>query len=103
MAQIARWTTPSIYFKPSAVDFSTIAKIFITIKYNDREIIRKGIEEASVSSGRFMWTLTQQETSKLIDKTNVMIQIDYICHDESRYTTNPRKYTVTNSAVNEEI
>lgn len=103
MAQIARWTTPTIIYKPSAVEVSTIQEIFMVISINNREVLKKDIEAASVASGSFSWVLTQEETAKLTTGTTASIKIDYKCHNGTRYTTNPRKYTVVDSAVNEVI
>ena len=104
MAQIARWTTPVVIYKPSAVNSEVISEIFMVIMSQDgRRILTKGISDAIQENGGFTWNLSQVDTSKLIPGSVVKIKIDYKCLNGMRYTTNPRQYTVADSAVNKEI
>lgn len=104
MAQIARWTTPVVMYKPSAVDASLISEIYMVVMAPDgRKLITKDISSATLENGTFSWSLTQTETSKLITGTVVKIKIDYLCLNGMRYTTNGRNYTVADSAINKEI
>jgi len=104
MAQIARWTTPVVIYKPSAVNADVISEIYMVVMTNEgRPIISKDISDATVSDGAFTWNLSQEETSKLVLGSTVRIKIDYKCLNGMRYTTNARQYTVADSAVNKEI
>ena len=103
MNNIARWTTPAITYKPSAVDIEDIDDIFLVIKQNGQEILRKGISDATVSTTTgFLWVFTQEETSLLNSQSVSVVQIDYTS-GTARYTTVPRQYRITESAIDEVI
>lgn len=102
MAIIARWTTPSITYKPSAVEIANVDEIFLVIKQNGEEVLRKDKNDATVSTNGFTWGLEQTDTSKLAPKRISTVQIDYTS-GTARYTTIPRQYEITNSAINEVI
>ena len=104
MAQIAKWTTPVVIYKPSAVNSEVISDIFMVVSTNDgRPLIKKDISDAVQENGGFTWYLAQTDTSKLVPGSVVRIKIDYKCLNGMRYTTNARQYTVADSAVNKEI
>lgn len=100
MNEIARWTTPSITYKPEAVAMENIDDIYLVVKEKGKEILRKVKAEATVSSNGYTWTFEQTDTSKFADV--VQIQVDYKS-GVSRYTTVPRTYKITESAINEVI
>ena len=103
MNNIARWTTPAITYKPSAVEIGEIDDIFLVIKQNGQEILRKGLTDATVSTTTgFTWMFTQTDTSALSSKAVSVVQIDYTS-GAMRYTTMPRQYIITESAINEVI
>lgn len=103
MNNIARWTTPAITYKPSAVDVEDIDDIFLVVKQNGQEILRKGLTDATVTTtDGFVWTFTQQETSALNSQSISVVQVDYTS-GTMRYTTVPRQYRITESAIDEVI
>ena len=100
MAVIARWTTPSITYKPSAVDMEYVDQIYMVIKQDDVEKLRKSKDDATVSEAGFTWGLEQTDTSKLTAKAVSTVQFDYTS-GTARYTTIPKRYDITSSAINE--
>ena len=102
MNEIARWTTPSITYKPSMVEIANVDEIYLVIKQNGQELVRKDKADAIIDENGFTWFFTQEETSVLSARVNATIQIDYLC-GTARYTTVPRPYNITDSAVNEVI
>lgn len=102
MGCIARWTTPSITYKPSAVEIANVDEIYLVIKQGGVEVIRKDKDAATVSTNGFTWFLEQTDTSLLSAKRVSVVQIDYTS-GTARYTTIPRQYEITDSAINEVI
>lgn len=103
MGIIARWTTPSITYKPSAVGIADVDNIFLYLKKNDEDIIfEKSKDDAILSERGFTWFLEQTDTAKLPARRNSYIQIDYTS-GTARYTTGLIPYAVTNSGSNKEI
>lgn len=103
MAQIARLTTPAFTYKPSAVDMSDITKVFLVIKQNGQPIITKDITTASITEDGYTWTLSQAETQTLASRKSVTAQVDYLTTGGMRYTTVPKSYDITESAISEVI
>ena len=60
MNEIARWTTPSITYKPEAVEIANVDEIFLVVKQKGREVLRKGKEDAIVDENGFTWFFTQE-------------------------------------------
>lgn len=100
--ELARWTTPALSYKPASVAAADIDDIFIVIKQNGQEILRKSKAESTIDQGRFVWVLTQTETALFDSSNRVTIQIDYTS-GSLRYTTRPRVYEIRESAINEVI
>ena len=103
MGQIARFTTPAVSYKPRAVPIETIEQVYLVMKQGGRIVIEKDKDAASVIDGGFVWTMTQEDTSRLDPHRHVAIQVDYLTDNGMRYTTVPREYVVTNSGLNEVI
>lgn len=101
MAQIARFTTPAFTYKPSAVDVADIVKVFLVIKQG-ANTITKDINDATTTEDGFTWLLTQTETQTLAHGRAVA-QVDYLSNGGIRYTTVPKIYDITESAINEVI
>lgn len=99
---IARYTTPAITYKPSVVSVENIDEIFLVIKQQGHEKFRKSIDDASVSENGFTWLLSQEETSALCPNIPSSVQIDYLS-GAMRYTTIPKLYNITESAISEVI
>lgn len=99
---IARYTTPAITYKPSVVEVGNISEIFLVIKQQGFEKLRKSLEDASVSENGFTWLLSQEDTSSLCPNIPSMVQIDYLS-GAMRYTTVPKLYSITESAISEVI
>lgn len=102
MGEIARYTTPAITYKPSMVEIENIDEIFLVVKQGNIEILRKSKDDASVSQAGFTWMLSQEDTSALNSRTVSVVQIDYTS-GAMRYTTYPRAYKITESAISEVI
>lgn len=102
MNNIARWTTPAITYKPSAVEVANIDEIFLVVKQNGREILRKSKTDAAIDEVGFTWMFSQADTSSLSSKIVSVVQIDYTS-GSMRYTTMPKQYIITESAINEVI
>ncbi len=103
MNEIARFTTPAITYKPSMVEIGNVDEIFLVVKQNGQEILRKGLTDATVTTtDGFVWTFTQQETSALNSQAISVVQVDYTS-GTMRYTTVPRQYRITESAIDEVI
>lgn len=100
---LARWTTPSITFKPSQVTVDQIAEIYITLSQRGTPKLVKGLNDAELTEDGFIWRFSQEDTGILAKNVTVEIQIDYLTHTEQRYTTMPVTYQAMNSAVDEVI
>ena len=102
MNGIARYTTPSISFKPRAVDVADVDEIFLVLKQNDKEIIRKSMTDATIVEDTFVWTFSQEETAALDRSVKCTAQIDYKA-GVARYTTAPKTFAIMESAIEEVI
>lgn len=102
MSEIARYTTPSITYKPSAVDIENVDEIFLVIKQNKQEILRLGKTDAVIDTNGFTWFLEQTDTAKLDPKPVSTVQVDYTS-GSARYTTIPKRYHISESAISEVI
>ena len=101
---IARWTTPSISYKPSANAAENIAEIYLVIKQRDVILIKKDQTSATINEeGAFVWEFAQGETSVLEINTPASIKVDYKTNDGKRYTTKIFSTSVSDSAIDEEI
>lgn len=102
MNEIARFTTPAITYKPSMVQIGDVDEIFLVIKQNGCEILRKAKTDAVIDTNGFTWFFEQTDTAKLNSKVLSTVQIDYTS-GTARYTTLPRPYHITESAISEVI
>lgn len=102
MAEIARWTTPAITYKPAEVSADEILDIVMTIKQNGQTIIRRNIDDAITDAEGFTWQLSQQETARLTTRTPASVKFDFTTSTK-RFTTKARQYEVINSAIEEEL
>ena len=102
MNEIARFTTPSITYKPSMVEIANVDEIFLTVKQNGCEILRKAKEDAVIDTNGFTWFFEQTDTAKLNSKVLSTVQIDYTS-GTARYTTHPKPYGITESGIPEVI
>ncbi len=102
MNEIARFTTPAITYKPSMVEIANVDEIFLVVKQNGREILRKDKTDASINANGFTWMFSQTDTSMLNSRAISMVQIDYTS-GAMRYTTYPKPYNITESAISEVI
>lgn len=103
MGVIARWTTPSILYKPSMVEIENVAEIYLTIKQGGVTVVTKGYEDADITEDGFLWTLTQEDTSALANRRTATVQVDYKTLDAMRYTTVPKQYEIGDSGIQEVI
>lgn len=102
MNEIARFTTPAITYKPSMVEIANVDEIFLVVKQNGREVLRKDKTDASINANGFTWMFSQTDTSALNSRAISMVQIDYTS-GAMRYTTYPKPYNITESAISEVI
>ncbi len=102
MSLIARYTTPSITYKPSLVEIAEVDKIFLVVKQNGQEVIRKDIDDAITDENGFTWYLEQEDTALLDTRVSAVVKIDYLS-GTARFTTEPKTYNVTNSGIEEVI
>lgn len=100
MGRIAQYTTPAISFKPSMVEVEAIDLIEMVMKQRGKVKITKGLEDAQINEGRFVWLLTQEETALLDPKAVTTIKIDYKSRG-MRYTTEQFEYKTEESAISE--
>lgn len=103
MAEIARWTTPSVTYKPSMVEMEEVDKIFLVVQQGGANLIVKDKSEAEETEDGFVWTLTQTESATLLSRRSAIIQVDYTDIAGSRYTTHPKQFEIGDSGINEVI
>lgn len=97
--QIARWTTPSVIFKPAASEVADISAAALTIRQFGQTVMQRSLSDAQVVDNGLLWDFSQADTSQLISAAPLFVQIDYITKSGTRYTTVPVEYSVLNSAV----
>lgn len=102
MNEIARFTTPSLWFKPSSVEATDISKIFLVLSQDGNEILRKDITQAQISEGRFVWVFSQEDTSLFDSRKVAVAKIDFLS-GSMRYTTREKQYVISESAIKEVI
>lgn len=100
--EIARWTTPSVTYKPALVEAANIDEIVLTVTQGPYAII-KTQADAIITGGRFYWKLTQEETGGLVLGKTGNLKIDYLSNVGDRYTTQRFIFNVSNSAIDEVI
>ena len=100
MGEIARWTTPAIFYKPSKVAVDDIDEIFLVFIQAGKTVLVKCKDCATITPEGFLWTLEQEDTGFLTLNQNVMIKIDYLTVNGMRYTTRGKNYKVSNSGLN---
>lgn len=61
MARIIEGTTPTIKYTFTDIDTSNIQVAYLTIK-GKNSMLKKSLEDATVSNGMLTWHLTQEET-----------------------------------------
>lgn len=96
---LARWTTPSISYKPSQCEVANIKEIFLTLKQRGVTKIIKSIDDAGTSEDSFTWQFSQEETGVLSKNTAIVAQIDYVTLTNQRYTVMPITLSPMDSAV----
>ncbi len=99
--QIARLTTPTITYKPQAVEVANVTKIFLILRQGST-VIEKDIDTAVITADGFQWTFTQEETRALKAARGGYAKIDYLA-GETRYTTDEFPFEVVDSAKDEVI
>lgn len=85
---IGRGTTPTVTYTFKVVDPADITVAYLTIKQRGNLTIEKTLETADVGEKTLKWTLTQQETLLLQDKSNAEMQLRYRLRDGSAHRTN---------------
>lgn len=84
------------------VEITDVDKIYLVIIQCDKEVLRKEKADATIDVDGFTWELEQTDTSKLSSARSSFVQFDYTS-GSARYTTAPKEYIITNSAINEVI
>lgn len=100
---IGKWTTPSIMYKPSKVEMTDVAEIYVTVSQVGTVVAQYGMEYAQITDEGFIWLMSQEDTAKLKTTMTATIQVDYKTTGGLRYTTVPKVLDVVNSAVEGEI
>ena len=99
MGEIARWTTPTLWYKPKEAEISEIVAVYAVISQIGRPVIQKSIEEAIIVDGGFLWRFTQEEMGILTQHITGKIKIDYKTNTGDRFTTRAFEYAISGSAV----
>ncbi len=96
MKEIVRWTTPSVIYKPSAIEVEDIRKAILTIKQCGKTIIERDITtaDADTEAGTITWKLTQEETQQLAMCKECLIVIDWVTNDNTRGRSNIGSFNV---------
>ena len=102
MNEIARFTTPSIWYKPAQVEATDISKIFLVLSQDGVEVLRKDITQAQISEGSFVWMFSQEDTALFDSKKPAVAKVDYLS-GTMRYTTRAKQYFISESAIQEVI
>ena len=105
MNEIARWTTPTIIYKPSTLETGDISTAVLCVKQTGKTIIEKDLSSATVNAENqtISWKLTQQETGQLADHRECCIGIDWVSNDGTRGRSKVSSYMVVRSGKDEEM
>ena len=79
--KVTRGTTPTICFTYTDVDTSRITVAYMTMRQRGQVVAEKELYQATVTEGRLLWTLTQEETLLLRPGYDVEIQCRYRLDD----------------------
>ena len=99
---IIRYTTPTLKFTFSEIDVADITAAFLVIKQNDRTVLERGMDSATIAESSLSWTLAQEETGRLC-KGDVTILCDWKLQDGTRGRSKVKTEKVINSGKNEVI
>lgn len=97
MAEITRYTTPTITYTFSVIDVDNIATAFLTVKQAGEVVFEKALEDATVDAeeNTIAWTMTQAETGKLVaDGNKAVAYCDWRLADGLRGKAATALYTV---------
>lgn len=84
---IVRGTTPTISFKYTVIQPSTIAVAYLTMFQNGERLLEKDLTTAEVGVDTISWTLSQEETLAMTAGQALTIQCRYRLDDGSAYAT----------------
>ena len=99
---IARWTTPTISYKPTQAELNEVEDIALVIKQGGTPILEKRKDEAGIDEDLgFVWLFSQEETAKLTTNRTANLKIDYLTVAQKRYTTGEIRLNVVESATDE--
>ena len=79
--KVTRGTTPTICFTYTDVDTSRMTAAYMTMRQRGQVIVEKELYQATVTEGRLLWQLTQEETLLLKPGCDVEIQCLYRLDD----------------------
>lgn len=99
---IIRYTTPTLKFTFSEINVADISTAFLILKQNDRTVLERGMDSATIAESSLSWTLTQEETGSLC-KTETTIVCDWKLNDGTRGRSRVKTEKVINSGKNEVI
>lgn len=97
---LIRGTTPTITFTFAKIDISEIEVAYLFIKQNDKDVIYRTIQDASVDESSISWTLTQRETLNLKEGITASIICDWRTNQGLRGRSNVFTTTVESSGKN---
>ncbi len=103
MEQIAKWTTPSIIYRPSTISPSDIRTAVLCVKQHAKVVIEKDLTTALVEEKQVTWKLTQEETGSLVECKECAIGVDWVLNDGTRGRSNVGTFMVVGSGKDEAL
>lgn len=103
MDEIIRGTTPTIIFKFQNVVVENITVAYLIVKQPFQAVIEKPLEDAVVEENTLSWTLSQEETLKLMAGRDCLILCDWKLADGTRGNSKTAVYSVVNGGKKEVI
>lgn len=103
MAEIVRGTTPTIKFRFSTIDPTSIVVGVFTAKIGNLTVIEKDLSDAVVDSEYISWKLTQEETLRFSRSRKATIVCDWKVGDGTRGRSKTATFDVTEPGKDEVI
>ena len=100
MTEIVIGTTPTIIYTFKIVDVSDITEAILTVKKQNKIIIRKGLESATVGKNSIAWDLTQEETLA-IEAGGARMMLNWLTADGVRGASREEAVNGVNNHIRE--
>lgn len=101
--EIIEGTTPTLIFTFDTVSAEDISVAYLLIKQRGNVVVQKTIEDALVSDGKLMFTLTQADTLALTVVFPATVVLDWKTASGVRGRSNVYECKVLPAGVNEVI